>query len=296
MTTITNTINPTTTGTDITALYKTPEGAKIVMAIYDDALKNWPIPYETRMITTRHGDTFVIASEGSNPAAPAVILLHGAGGNSTMWASDVGKFSQRYRVFATDLPGEAGKSAPNRPAWDGPAFAEWLEDVINGLKLDRVTLVALSQGGWTALKFAVTAPDRVEKLVLLSPGGIVPDRPTFLLRAIATSILGKRVINRFMRSLFGDQQVPDGVIEITARISSQFKPRIGIVPIFTDAELRQLTMPVLLIGGTKDIVRDMDKIAARLRDLLPNLTVQIIAGAGHALIDTGSRVMAFLAQ
>jgi pimeloyl-ACP methyl ester carboxylesterase len=112
-------------------IYKTPEGERTVMALYDNALKNWSAPYETRQIPTRHGDTFVIAS--GNPASPVLILLHGAGGNSTMWAGDVGDYSRHFRVYAVDLPGEAGKSAPNRPAWDRPAFAEWLEDVFDGL-------------------------------------------------------------------------------------------------------------------------------------------------------------------
>lgn len=129
-----NTINAT--------LYKSPEGAKQVMAIYDGALKNWPVPYETRNISTRHGDTFVLVSGNEN--APAMILLHGAGGNSSMWAGEVGEYSRHFRVYAADLPGEAGKSAPNRPAWDSLAFAEWLEDVFNGLNIERATLVGIS--------------------------------------------------------------------------------------------------------------------------------------------------------
>lgn len=68
-----------------------------------------------------------------------------------------------------------------------------------------------------------------------------------------------------------------------------------MLPIFSDEALRLLTMPTLLLGGTKDIMRDLDKIAARMRDLLPNnLTVSIIPGGGHALINTSGRVLEFL--
>jgi alpha-beta hydrolase superfamily lysophospholipase len=53
-------------------------------------------------------------------------------------------------------------------------------------------------------------------------------------------------------------------------------------------------MPVFLLGGTKDIIRDMDKITARLRGLVPDLTVKMMAGAGHSLINTDESVMKFL--
>ncbi len=274
--------------------YKSAAGEAAVMGIYDAALKNWSVPYETRCLPTRHGDTFVVASGDANN--PALILLHGAGSNSAMWAADVRDYVRGYRVYAVDLPGEAGKSAANRPEWDSPAFADWLDDVLNALDADHATLVGISQGGWTALKYATTTPERVDKLVLMSPGGIVPDRPTFLLRAIGAMMLGKWGLTRMVSSLFGDQPVPDGVVESVAQITAQFKPRIGTLPIFSDDVLRRLTMPVLLLGGTKDIARDIDKIAARMRQFLPRLTVSMIQDGGHALLNTSAGIMAFLME
>jgi len=275
-------------------LYKTPAGEQAVMAIYDEALQHWPVPYETHTVSTRHGNTFVFASGKID--SPALILLHGAGGNSSMWAGDVRDYVARFRVYAVDLLGEAGKSDPNRPAWESSAFAEWLEDVLNGLKLERATLVGLSQGAWAALKFATVMPNRVNNLVLMSPGGIVPDRASFLIYAIAMSLLGTWGIRRMVTALFGDQAVPDGVVDRVMTITQQFKPRFGVLPIFSDEALRRLTMPVLLVGGNKDVMRDLDKIGTRLRGLLPNLSVSIIPGGGHALINTSSLVMEFLTR
>ncbi|MBX3082378.1 MAG: alpha/beta fold hydrolase [Anaerolineae bacterium] len=273
-------------------LYKSLAGEQTVMAMYDAALKNWTAPYTTHTVPTRHGDTFVVASGDAH--APSLILLHGAGSNAAVWAGDVRDYAARYRVYAVDLIGEAGKSAPNRPTWESPAFAEWLDDVLHGLGVQQVTLVGISQGAWTALKYAVYAPERVDRLVLLTPGGIVPDRASFLFTALALMMLGNWGIKRMVRALFADQTVPAGVMDIVAQITSQFKPRIGVLPIFTDDELRRLTMPTLLLGGTKDILRDVDKIAARLRGLLPQLTVTMVQGAGHALINTSGCVMEFL--
>ncbi|MEP7293412.1 MAG: alpha/beta hydrolase, partial [Chloroflexota bacterium] len=189
---------------------------------------------------------------------------------------------------------EAGKSAAKRPAWDSPAFAEWVEDVFDGLGIEQATLVGISQGAWTALKFAVVMPERVARLVLMTPGGIVPDRASFLPRAIGLMLLGKPGVKRLVRALFADQPVPESVIDSVVQTMRQFKPRIGKLPIFSDAELRRLTMPVLLLGGTKDVLRDMRSIEARLRKCVPDLSVITIPGAGHALINTSAAILEFL--
>jgi pimeloyl-ACP methyl ester carboxylesterase len=96
-----------------TSIYKTPAGEKAVMTLYDTLLDGWPVPYEKLTIPTRHGSTFVITS--GEPAAPPLVLLHGAGANSAVWAGDVVEYSRHYRVYAPDLLGEPGKSAP-RPS------------------------------------------------------------------------------------------------------------------------------------------------------------------------------------
>ena len=273
-------------------IYKSPAGEQAVMALYESALARWPAPYDALTVPTRHGDTFVIAC--GDLTAPPLVLLHGAGTNSAIWAGDIGDYSRRFRVYAADLPGEPGRSAPNRPAWDSPAYADWLEDVFGALKIDRAALIGISQGGWTALKFATRQPERVRQLVLICPGGVIPDRLSFVLRAIAYSLLGRRGVKGIVRLTFGDQVVPDGVEEIMAVIMRHFKPRMGILPRFTDDDLRCLTMPTLLIGGGQDALRNNERIAARLRALLPNLGVIIIPAAGHAVLNTREPILAFL--
>jgi pimeloyl-ACP methyl ester carboxylesterase len=137
-----------------TSVFKSPAGERAVMELYDNALAQWSFPFERQVVPTRHGDTFVLAT--GDPTAPALILLHGAGTNSAIWGGDLPRYRERLRVYAVDLPGEAGRSTHNRPHWDGPAFAERLADVCAGLQVGRVRLVGTALGGWAALKFATT--------------------------------------------------------------------------------------------------------------------------------------------
>ncbi len=274
------------------SIYRTVLGERAVMAFYDAALQHWPAPYETLNVATCNGNTFVIAN--GRQASPPLVLLHGAGGNSAMWAREVTSYSRFYRTYAVDLLGEAGHSAANRPAWNSPAYAEWLDDVLNALKVERAVLVGISQGGWVALKYTIAKPERVEKLVLISPGGVIPDRVSFVLRALCYSLLGRWGIRMMVQMLYADQRVSKGVEEMTTLLLRNFRTRMGILPIFTDMELQCLTMPTLLLGGTKDALRDIEKIAARLRRFVPQLEVILLPGVGHAVVSTTEHILPFL--
>lgn len=275
-------------------IFKSPAAKQLIMDVYDDLLRNWSAPYETMEVPTRHGSTFVIACGA--PDAPPLVLLHGAGTNSAVWAADAARYCQQHRVYAVDLLGEPGRSAPNRPAWDSPAYAEWLSDVLDALEVRQAALVGISQGGWTALKFALSYPERVTMMALLCPGGIVRDNLSFVLKTIPLSLIGQWGMKQVNRMLFGSQPVPDGVEEITALMMRNFNARYGVLPIYTDAELQRLTMPVLLLGGDEDALRDTHKIADRIRTHMPQAKITIMKGGGHALLDTVDHVTDFLAM
>jgi pimeloyl-ACP methyl ester carboxylesterase len=277
---------------EIPSVFKSMKGQRQVMELYDRMLGQWPVEHECLEIPTRHGNTFVIAS--GDPGADPLILLHGAGSNSLMWIDDVRTYSKYYRVYAVDLIGEAGKSAASRPPLQGPAYAQWLVDIYAGLKIDKAIIVGISQGGWTALKFATVRPARVERLVLICPGGIIYDNMSFVLQALTYTILGSWGRRRMVRKLFGDHPVEESVLAAMALTIKNFKFRLAVPPLYANEELVALTMPTLLIGGTKDALRNSTKIAARLSGLLPNLTVDLIDGGGHAINDTTCTILPFL--
>ena len=273
-------------------VFKSSAGAGEIMRLYEAKLAEWPVAQETQMVSTRHGDTFVIVS-GERGADP-LILLHGAGTNSTMWIGEVQAYSQHYRVYAVDIIGEAGKSAANRPAWEGPAYEEWLTDVLDGLDITKATIIGISQGSWVALKLATVQPERVEKLVLISPGGIIPDKMMFVFKVLPLMMLGSWGIQRVVKMLYAEQPIPEGVTEVMTVMMKHFKPRVGVLPLFSDDALASLTMPTLLLAGTKDALRDSEKIAERLPQWLPSLSVHLVEGGGHALNDMSSLTLSFL--
>ncbi len=273
-------------------LYYSPAAAAAVMSLYDSLLANWATPHKTVMVPTRHGETFAIIS--GDPLAPPMVLLHGSGSNATIWLHDITQYREHYHVVALDMPGDPGKSAPHRLPWSGPAYTEWLADVLAELSLEKVVLVGMSLGSWAAARFASACPERVERLVLMCPGGIATTHASFMPRAILLTLLGQWGMRRLVQALFADQPIPPGTVEAVVLVSRSFRARMETLPLIPDEELARLTMPTLLLGGTKDILCDMEKTAERLRPRLPQLTITFIPGAGHALLNTMPHVIGFL--
>lgn len=274
------------------SIYKSSAGKQKIMDFYDQVLANWPVPYETQSIDTRYGETAVIVC--GDKGAPPIVLLHGSASNAASWAGDVAIYAEQHRVYAVDVVGDAGKSAAIRPDFEGPAFAEWLDDVRAGLGIDTMTLVGLSMGGWIALKYSTTYPERVNTLVLLTPGGIAPHNPIFFLKMMPFFFLGKWGQRRAVQMLFADFPVPDGTVEVMNLIMRHFKPRRETLPLFNDDELASLTCPVIFIGGEKDGLLDVPGTADRLGKWVPHLQTHIIPGGGHAIVHTAGQVVDML--
>ncbi len=277
---------------NVKSIYKSPSGKNEIMALYDAVLARWPVAHEEKILSTRHGETFVIAS--GEKTAPPVILLHGSASNATSWVGDVPEYYAHFYVIAVDLPGEPGRSTENRPSWQGPAFAEWLEDVLDGLQFDKAALVGISQGGWTALRFATCQPQRVSKLVLLAPAGIAPARPSFIWKSIFYSILGRKGGEKINRMVMGNQALHPEAIKFMNAILANFHARMEKEYIFTDAELKRLTMPTLLIGGTEDALIPIEKVIPRMESLLPQFSAELIPGMSHALVNLSGKIIPFL--
>ena len=168
------------------------------LAAYDAALKLWPVPYDEIDIPTRFGTTHVVVSGPKE--APPLVLLHGYMATSIMWSPNIVDFSKDYRVYAIDIMGQPSKSIPGEPIRDAADYVAWLTATLDGLHLDRISLVGMSFGGWLALTYTVAAPERVQKLVLLSAGGFLPIARQFSLRGMLMVFFPTRfTVNSFMR-------------------------------------------------------------------------------------------------
>jgi pimeloyl-ACP methyl ester carboxylesterase len=114
---------------------------------------------------------------------PLLVLIHGITGSSATWDEVIEPLAERYTVVAPDLLGH-GKSAKPRGDYSLGGYASGLRDLLAALGHDRGTIVGHSLGGGVAMQLAYQFPDRCERMVLVSSGGLGRE-VHFLLRAAA---------------------------------------------------------------------------------------------------------------
>jgi pimeloyl-ACP methyl ester carboxylesterase len=102
---------------------------------------------------------------------PPVLFVHGLSGAWQNWLENIPEFARDHRVVAVDLPGFG--SSP-MPSWDLtiPEYGRFVRDFCERIGVARCSLVGNSMGGFIATEVAITDPERVDELVLVSAAGI----------------------------------------------------------------------------------------------------------------------------
>lgn len=288
--------------------FKSSQGEAEYMTAYAASLRHWPVPFESMDIPSRFGCTHLVACGPQD--APALVLLHGFFASLTMWALNIADLSREYRVYAVDVMGQPGKSIPDQPIRSRGDFVEWLSSLLDALKIERALLAGMSYGGWVALNYALGAPERVEKAVLLSPAGsFLPVVSQFMQRAMAMMFFPRRfLVEGFMGWLTYKPNLNDPTIRVIYdQIVTQmylgvryFRSQPGVMPIaFPEAELRALQVPTLLLIGQQEVVYNPVAALECARALVPYLESDLIPGASHDLTfslhdQVDARILEFL--
>lgn len=113
-----------------------------------------------------HEVNFLEAGEG-----PVLLLIHGIAGTADNWREVIEPLARHHTVIAPDLPGHGG-SEPGAGDYSIGALASGLRDLLLTLGHERATIVGHSLGGGVAMQLAYQFPEMVERLVLVSSGGL----------------------------------------------------------------------------------------------------------------------------
>jgi pimeloyl-ACP methyl ester carboxylesterase len=264
------------------------------MKWYAACVAHSAVPYESITVPTRYGSTHLLAAGPQD--APPVVLLHGMEGTGLSWKPQIQALHSAFRLYALDIIGSCGKSAPVRLAHDNGEYGVWLADVLEELRLERASFVGISNGSWMVMKLATQAPERIEKAVLMSVNGLVPVRFPFRLArhlekppirsiagAFATHLLTRDIV-RLGASIFarphGAQPDSDD-LEWFYLLLKYYRYRFPPGPV-SDDEARMLTAPTLVMMGQREHFFDVHAAIARARMLLPDLRAgEIMPGVGH---------------
>lgn len=265
-----------------------------------------------RRVTLRAGNAVRIQEVGDGPP---VVFVHGATVAGSSWVVLADALKDDFRCILVDRPG-CGLSdpVPGGPIKTAPAFKRYAEELVpqllDGLGLDAAPIACTSMGGFFGFRTAIAHPDRVTKVVAYSwsmgtPMVTVPSSMRFgSLPAVKSMMARMPIPRRALRAMFSqvglkraidsgafDEHMLDWSVALLRHTDTMrselanntFVDIRGANPefLFTDDELQDVRMPVLLLWGDEDPnggAAEAEAFAARL----PHAELEILHEAGHA--------------
>jgi pimeloyl-ACP methyl ester carboxylesterase len=206
---------------------------------------------------------------------------------STVWFANIAELSAHHRVYAVDVIADAGKSVADRLLMKRVDYGHWLREVFDGLNIESGYLLGHSYGGWLTLNMALAYPERLRKIVLLAPAASF--RPlgfiTKLMLHLAEHNIHPPVRKMLQVGAAKGTVLEEAFIHHIEGVTRYCRPATSIWPtVYTDAELKQIDLPALLLIGAGEKVYNPQKVIKRAQQWMPDLTAEIIPNAGHLLI------------
>lgn len=227
--------------------------------------------------------------------APALIMIHGFGSSLQTWEPWARALAPEFRVIRFDLPG-SGLSAPDSTGdYSDARSVALVLALMERLHLQRATLVGNSIGGRIAWRLAATYPDRIDKLVLISPDGFASPGYDYGKTPVVPATMGlmryvlpKPLLRASLRPAYGDPSAlrPETVTRYYDLMLAPGGRNVLLERlkqgVLTDPRpfLHRIQAPVLLLWGERDgmipIANARDYLQA-----LPNARLVTYPRLGH---------------
>ncbi|OZC72336.1 alpha/beta hydrolase [Rhodococcus sp. 06-462-5] len=257
------------------------------LAAYDRAFEDLPDPAETLDIRTDYGVVRVYRFEGTGTSTHPLLLLPGRSSATPVWAANLPGLLTIGDVYTVDLLGEPGRSIQERPITSDEDQATWLDQTLAALPTDKVHLVGLSIGGWTAANLALHDSTHLATLTLIDPAQTFADIPWgTAIRALPAAVpwLPKSWRDSFNSYTAGGAEVQDVPVADMIEAGMQgYSLKLPQPTRFAEDRLATLDVPVLAIIAGRSVMHDAQEAVATAERTLPDGTVRLYPDASHAV-------------
>lgn len=228
---------------------------------------------------------------------PDLILLHGTGGHLEAYARDIAGLARDFRVTAYDMVGHGWSDLPDRP-YTTDVLSAHLLGLMDALGIERAHLSGESLGGWVVAWTAAHAPERVDRLVLNTPGNIA-NKPAVMARMRDSTLAAVRnpddaTVRSRVEFLFHHKEmVTDELVNLRRAVYTRpgFDRAVENILVLQDPQIRRdfawdpswvgkVRAPTLLLWTDHDPTGGLDE-ADLLLGWLPDARLHVITDAGH---------------
>ena len=268
----------------MTSLYKTPQSKQAILDLYQAKLESLDIDYTEQDVNTQFGLSHVIIT--GDASKPPLMLVHGSNGCAPIALDVYPNLARHYQVFAVDVIAQPNKSAETRPSMTDNSYGIWMNQVIDALGLDELTLVGFSLGGFIIWKTLLHNESKIKQAFLIAPVGIVSGNP---LRAMLEIFLpmkrfirtqNPRDLDRVLDALFSERD--DFAAPFLEKVLPDFDLDFSPIPLIKEKETRRISTPLTVIAAEQDILGPGKKLLRRAEKLFPSLKqTELLEGSKH---------------
>mgnify|MGYP000336111797 FL=1 len=260
------------------SLFKSEAGKNEILSLYNQKLDELDIDYNYKVVDTRYGKTnIIITGSASNPP---LIIIHGSNGCAPIGLETYPNLSSQYQVFSVDVLAQPNKSDGTRLSMKDDSYGIWMNEVIDNLGINDVTLVGFSFGGLVILKTLAHNGNKIKEVFMAAPAYIVNGNPLIALikmflpmkRYMKTQ--NPKYVEKFLFEIFTDRD--EFATQYLSKVFIHFDMDFTPMPVITKKEAKAITTPITLIAAKNDVIFPGKKMLKKAAKILPTVKESIL--------------------
>lgn len=256
-------------------IYKSKDGRHLLHNLYRKYLMAIDVPVRECMVETSFGDTHIVRY--GNPQGKPVLAFYGELAFNPLAIRPFTKILDldKIQLIVPDPVGQIGFSAEKSLSFSKKEYSEWAIQIMNGLDLQTVSVLGYSFGGNIALQFCANAALRVERLLLMMPGGIASVSSSKSAKLTKPALLKDEkeitdeVVKKALQPILTFPQ--EDIIEAARMI---FLHTIVEKTSLTDVkkkDIKKFRSPVYLIAEKSDYLFPGESVQKKAQKIIPRL-------------------------
>lgn len=265
------------------------KGKEDFQIAYDESMALLPKPNETKDIKTKYGTirAYYFTKEENKHKEP-ILLLPGRGASTPMWVPNLEGLREKRPVYTIDLLGEPGMSVQTKVIENQKQQAEWLNEVIEGLGLEKVHIVGVSIGGWTTMNLARYNPEHIATASLLDPVFVFAQISIkMILASIPASvpIVPKLLREKMLSYVSGGAETNDDepIAKLIESGMRNYKLKTPAPDLFSKEDLKNIDIPVLALIAEKSTMHNSVKAVETGKKYVKDIDIVNWKNASHAI-------------
>ena len=258
------------------SIYKTGQGKKVLLDIYDRQLSKLEVEFDMLNVDTRFGHTNVLAA--GSKEKKKLLIFHGGNSTNPYNLKFFLPLLKEFQIYAPDTIGHPGYSAQKVLSSKDYSYGQWAVDVISGLNFKKANCIGISYGGGILIRLATYAPEIINRAAFIVPSGIANCPLVQVIVKLGLPMIkyrllpGQENLIGAIEPMTNSKEIDKGTLEMVEAVFKHVKVKAEMPRNATKKELENFLAPTLVIAAENDVLFPGETVIKRAKEIFPNLT------------------------